>query len=151
MYKTICRLITLIMATKRISSHLILHRYVLIINRTYLQLSWCSHECVSNFLQHSSYTISLKRGYRHLHGAVREYVINLKEKPQVSMSHLDSAVDNALLILNWRQTQPLPIPPHLRTWMSPRILYSILNSPPLWNGDLRWGSPPPPCSEGVLW
>jgi len=77
------------MATKRISSHLILHRYVLIINRTYLQLSWCSHECVSNFSQHSSYTISLKRGYRHLHGAVREYMINLKERPQVSMSHLD--------------------------------------------------------------
>ncbi len=64
-----------------------------------------------------------KEEYRHLHGAVREYVINLKEKPQVSMSHLDSAVDNALLILNWRQTQPLPIPPHMRTWMSPRILY----------------------------
>jgi hypothetical protein len=30
-----------------------------------------------------------KRGYRHLHGAVREYMINLKERPQVSMSHLD--------------------------------------------------------------
>jgi hypothetical protein len=61
MYKTISRLITLIMATKRISSHLILYRYVLIINQTYLQLSWCSHECVSNFSQHSSYTTSLKK------------------------------------------------------------------------------------------
>jgi hypothetical protein len=30
-----------------------------------------------------------KEEYRHLHGAVREYVINLKERPQVSMSHLD--------------------------------------------------------------
>ncbi len=30
-----------------------------------------------------------KEEYRHLHGAVREYVINLKEKQQVSMSHLD--------------------------------------------------------------
>ena len=51
--------------------------------------SWCSHECLSNFSQQSSYTILLKRGYRHLHGAVREYMINLKERPQVSMSHLD--------------------------------------------------------------
>ncbi len=33
-----------------------------------------------------------KEEYRHLHGAVREYVINLKEKPQVSMSHLDQLV-----------------------------------------------------------
>ena len=30
-----------------------------------------------------------KEEYRHLHGAVREYVNNLKEKQQVSMSHLD--------------------------------------------------------------
>jgi hypothetical protein len=30
-----------------------------------------------------------KEEYQHLHGAVREYVINLKEKQQVSMSHLD--------------------------------------------------------------
>ena len=30
-----------------------------------------------------------KEEYRHLHGAVREYVINLREKQQVSMSHLD--------------------------------------------------------------
>ena len=38
MYKTISSLITLIMATQMISSHLILHRYVLIKNQTYLQL-----------------------------------------------------------------------------------------------------------------
>jgi len=30
-----------------------------------------------------------KEEYQHLHGAVREYVNNLKEKQQVSMSHLD--------------------------------------------------------------
>ncbi len=30
-----------------------------------------------------------KEDYRHLHGAVREYMINRKERPQVSMSHLD--------------------------------------------------------------
>ena len=42
------------------------------------------------FSQHSSYaTFYKKEEYRHLHGAVREYVNNLKEKPQVSMSHLD--------------------------------------------------------------
>jgi hypothetical protein len=41
------------------------------------------------FFTNSSYTTSLKEEYRHLHGAVREYVINLKERPQVSMSHLD--------------------------------------------------------------
>ena len=38
MYKTISSLIILIITTKRISSHLILYRYVLIKNQTYLQL-----------------------------------------------------------------------------------------------------------------
>ncbi len=80
------------MATKRISSHLISSHLTQIcfINKSNISTtSWCSHECISNFSQHSSYTILLKRGYRHLHGAVREYMINRKERPQVSMSHLD--------------------------------------------------------------
>jgi hypothetical protein len=40
---------------------------------------------------HKTHHIQLhkKEEYRHLHGAVREYVNNLKEKSQVSMSHLD--------------------------------------------------------------
>ena len=42
-----------------------------------------------------------KEEYRHLHGAVREYV-NLKEKLQVSNVTSGPAVDDALLILNWR-------------------------------------------------
>jgi hypothetical protein len=62
------------MATKRILSHL---------------NSWCFHECISNFHNIHHTQLYKKEEYRHLHGAVREYVNNLKEKPQVSMSHLD--------------------------------------------------------------
>ena len=77
------------MATKRISSHLILHRYVLIKNPTDLQFmmfSWVHLKFFTKLIIHNFYK---KEEYRHLHGAVREYVINLKEKQQVSMSHLD--------------------------------------------------------------
>jgi len=35
------------------------------------------------------YNFIKKEEYRHLHGAVREYMINLKERSQVSMSHPD--------------------------------------------------------------
>ena len=76
------------MATKRISSHLILHRYVLIENKSYLQFMMFSWMHI-NFLQNSSYTTLKKRGVPTLTRAVREYVNNLKEKQQVSMSHLD--------------------------------------------------------------
>jgi hypothetical protein len=90
------------MATKRISSHLILHRYVLIINQTYLHLSWCSHECVSNFFHNIYHThLHKKEEYRHLHGAVREYVISLKEKPQVSISHLDQLLMTLCSFFFW--------------------------------------------------
>ncbi len=77
------------MATKRILSHLILHRYVLIKNPTDLQFmmfSWVHLKFFTKLIIHNFYK---KEEYRHLHGAVREYVNNLKEKPQVSMSHLD--------------------------------------------------------------
>ena len=89
MYKTISSLITLIITTKRISSHLILYRYVLIKNQTYLQLMILIQVHIKFFHNTHQTQLHKKEEYRHLHGAVREYVINLKEKPQVSMSHLD--------------------------------------------------------------
>ena len=77
------------MATKRISSHLILHRYVLIKNQTCLQFMMFSWVHLKFFTKLIIHNFIKKEEYRHLHGAVREYVINLKERPQVSMSHLD--------------------------------------------------------------
>ena len=97
MYKTISRLITLIMATKRISSHLILHRYVLIINQTYLQLSWCSHECVSNFSQHSSYTTSLKKRSTNTYTGRCENIWLILKRDRKCQCHIWTSVDDALL------------------------------------------------------
>ena len=62
------------MATKRILSHL---------------NSWCFHECISNFHNIHHTQLYKKRGVPTLTRAVREYMINLKERSQVSMSHLD--------------------------------------------------------------
>ncbi len=92
MYKTISRLITLIMATKRISSHLILYRYVLIINQTYLQLSWCfdyksnisttfmmfTWVCIKFFTTFIIHNFIKKEEYRHLHGRCENIWLILK-------------------------------------------------------------------------
>ena len=85
---------------------------------TFMMFSWVHIK----FLQTHHTQLHKKEDYRHLHGAVREYMINLKERSQVSMSHLDQLL-MTLCSMNLCQTQPLPIPPHMRTWMSPRILY----------------------------
>ncbi len=71
-----------------ISSLLILHRYVLLINQTYLQLHDVHMSAYQIFTTLIIHNFIKKEEYRHLHGAVQEYMINLKER-LVSMSHLD--------------------------------------------------------------
>ena len=78
------------MATKRISSHLNLTQICFDkksnISTTFMMFSWVHIKFFTTFIIHK---FIKKEEYRHLHGAVREYMINLKERPQVSMSHLD--------------------------------------------------------------
>ena len=76
------------MATKKISSHLaqICFDKKLNISTTFMMFTWVHIKFFTTLIIHN---FIKKEEYRHLHGAVREYMINLKERPQVSMSHLD--------------------------------------------------------------